>query len=162
MDDRDRIAAVVEHLAHSRIISAPNNPFRLRCEFAPAAAADEIEAAAERRSIPDGVRALWSVARASTWYVDIDYGQWGLRLWAPAEVIDQTEEYERRRPDDASAGDVVIGEFLGDLDQLVVAADGSVLVAMPLDPRPDWYRVGTSVADFAERFERSVGHKFWE
>lgn len=162
MRDRDRIAAVVDRLADGRILHAPHNPFRLRCEFEPAAAPEEIELAAERRPVPDGVRALWSAASASTWFVDVDYGQWGLRLWAPAEAIDRTEEYERRRPDDAAPGDVVIGEFLGDLDQLVIAADGSVLVALPLDPRPDWYRVGSSPAAFAERYEGAVGHKFWE
>jgi hypothetical protein len=61
----------------------------------------------------------------------------------------------------------VIGKFLGDSDLLVIRADetqsdfGSVIVALPIDPRPDWYHVAKSLADFLEEFAQSGGQKFW-
>jgi hypothetical protein len=60
----------------------------------------------------------------------------------------------------------VIGEFLGDLDLLVLApgerGDRRVLVALPLDPRADWYGVGASLGDFLVAYADADGDKWWE
>ena len=58
-----------------------------------------------------------------------------------------------------------VGEFLGDQELLIVAVDGQptgVLVGLPLDPRADWYRVGSSLSDFPGDYLAAVGEKFWE
>ena len=42
------------------------------------------------------------------------------------------------------------------------AAERRYLVALPMDPRADWYAVGSSAAEFLERYLASDGEKFWE
>jgi hypothetical protein len=61
----------------------------------------------------------------------------------------------------------VIGKFLGDSDLLIVRCDAAakdfeaVLIALPLDPRCDWYAVGTSFAAFLDEYVEKGGQKFW-
>jgi hypothetical protein len=61
----------------------------------------------------------------------------------------------------------VIGKFLGDSDLLVIRCSqseedfGNVLVALPLDPRPDWDHVAESLADFLDEYAKTGGEKYW-
>jgi hypothetical protein len=79
-----------------------------------------------------------------------------------------TEKFRAQRARDHAAGDLVVGRFLGDSDLLVVrcaphAADyGRVVVALPLDPRGEWYEAAGSLEKFFERYEQAHGAKFWE
>jgi len=61
---------------------------------------------------------------------------------------------------------VVIGEFLGDLELLVMApsetGERRVLVALPLDDRDDWYSAAPNLARFLARYLGSHGSKYWE
>jgi hypothetical protein len=66
------------------------------------------------------------------------------------------------RPRDFAQDDVVLGEFLGDQDLLVVDRRGYVLVATPLDSRSDWRRPAVSLSHFLDRFVLETGAKFWE
>jgi hypothetical protein len=94
--------------------------------------------------------------------VDVDYGQWGLELLSPRTSVEETAAQVAARGDDYRPTDVVIGRFLGDQDRLVVDAAGSVLVATPLDRRPDWYEPAPDVAAFLRQYVLSSGDKFWE
>lgn len=75
------------------------------------------------------------------------------------------EQYAQR-PDAYRTDDFVIGEFLGDLDLLIMApseaGDRKVLVALPLDDRRDWYPAASSLAEFLEKYLQSSGMKYWE
>ena len=94
------------------------------------------------------------------------YGQWGLVLLTPAASAARTTKERASRPDELAPDDVVVGEFLGDLDLLVLApgerADRKVLVALPLDPRRDWHGVGATLGDFLAAFIDAGGDKWWE
>ena len=100
-------------------------------------------------------------------FEDVRYGQWGLRLWNPSEVVEKTTWFHEARSKDARPGDLAIGEFLGDADLLLMrgtlgAPDSvSLLVATPIDERADWYAVGDSLLEFLERFAAADGDKFW-
>jgi len=64
-------------------------------------------------------------------------------------------------------GDVIIGEFLGDSDLLLIRCDsnsndfGAVVVVLPLDDRPEWYLVAYSFIEFLWAYLSSGGEKFW-
>jgi hypothetical protein len=100
-------------------------------------------------------------------FEDVQYGQWGLVILAPKDALDETASMVGERPEDVSAGDLVIGTFLGDLQRLVVRCDpqaadfGRVIVGLPLDPRPDWPVVGENLADFFTKFLSEDGDHFW-
>jgi len=141
-------------------------PFRLVCEFAPTganhAAIEVLPSASEE------VRQFWSLHERATLFRDVDYGQWGLRVLAPSDSLDFTARYRAARRKDGIEGDLIIGEFLGDSDLLMLRTDrdrndyGSVVVVLPLYPRKDWYRVASSFEGFLAAYAEAEGDKFWE
>ena len=108
---------------------------------------------------------LWSCAGESWWNEDASFGQWGLHLLSPPAVRDRTIEERSRRPDDFRPTDLVIGEFLGDSDLLVLDAaevDSKRLrVCLPLDDRNDWFAVGPSLDQFLTNYLDRPDRKFW-
>jgi hypothetical protein len=144
-----------------------SNPFRLRCLLSAGATISEIRAAWKPGTAPPELERAWRVSRESHLFEDVDYGQWGLVLLSPEASAMVTAEQHITRSDQAYlSGDVVIGEFLGDSELLVISPGESgnrrVLVALPLDKRPEWYGVGTSLAEFLERYLEALGAKYWE
>jgi hypothetical protein len=107
---------------------------------------------------------LWTVTRTARLFEDVDYKQWGLKVLTPSESAARTASEHVLRPNDYRSDDVVLGEFLGDLELLVIAGSDSgneVLVALPLDPRADWYRAAPSLEQFLRRYRVAEGDKFW-
>src|SRR5205814_9397530 len=117
-------------------------------------------------SVPPDVMELWSEFRSARLFEDRRFSQWGLVLVPPERALALTDKLHRERARDALPGDLVVGEFLGDSDLLIVraspeAADyGAVLVALPLDRRRDWYRVGPGLVDFLRSYSNAEGAKF--
>lgn len=89
-------------------------------------------------------------------------------MHSPDKVRLLTEKFRAQRAREYAAGDLVVGEFLGDSDLLIVRCDpaaadyGKIIVALPLDPRGDWYEVAESLGKFFEKYERAHGARFWE
>jgi hypothetical protein len=142
--------------------SVGEHGFRLACRLAPATSDDEISKGWPNGALPSSVRKLWTVCREAELFVDVDYGQWGLKLLSPDASAARSASERTGRPADFDASDVVLGEFLGDLELLVIARDGVVLVALPLDGRDDWYRPASSLGEFLSRYVDSGGQKYWE
>jgi hypothetical protein len=115
---------------------------------------------------PDGVDTqaveLWRAVGTGDLFVDIEYGQWGLHLLSPVESARRTVAEQEARPDDYAEGDIVLGEFLGDQDLLVLSAAEGVLVALPLDKRDQWYTAAPTLTGFLARYYDAHGDKFWE
>jgi hypothetical protein len=95
--------------------------------------------------VPDELRDLWLTTAEVRLFEDTDYGQWGLVLLGPEGCAECTAQEKVERPDDYRPDDIVVGEFLGDEDLLVLtpSSGGSerVKVALPLYPRKEWYAV---------------------
>jgi len=164
-------ANVTEALARFSAYAEPrdglgDNPFRLGCSLSAAATDEEIGSAWLGALLPAELVEAWSVSRESRLFEDVDYGQWGLVLLSPAASAERTAQLRAQRPDAYRPDDVVIGEFLGDLELLVMApseaGDRRILVALPLDDRSDWYPAAASLAHFLEKYLGSYGGKYWE
>lgn len=113
--------------------------------------------------LPPDVLETWSVARGARLFEDVDFGQWGLKILSPADSAARTTAERVARPDEYKQDDIVLGEFLGDQDLLVVeGSSGAVLVAMPLDSRRDWWPAASGVGEFLERYVAAEGSKYWE
>lgn len=117
---------------------------------------------------PADLDEFWRAFRAARLFVDTSHGQWGLVLHNPEEARALTKKFRAQRTRDHAEGDLVLGEFLGDAELLFVRCDpkaadyGRVVVALPLDPRSDWYEVAESLGAFLDQYERAQGAKFWE
>jgi hypothetical protein len=139
-----------------------DNPFRLACSFEPPTSpSGELSAVWGGRELPSELVELWTSARSARLFEDIDYGQWGLVLLSPPESADRTALELAERPGDFAAGDIVIGEFLGDQELLVHTPTG-ILVALPLDPRSDWDVAADNLEEFLRRYLDAHGDKYWE
>lgn len=69
------------------------------------------------------------------------------------------------RPDDIHENDIVVGEFLGDSDLLIVSCGphrDPVIIAGPISGREDWVSIGPSFCAFLDLFLDADGEKFWE
>jgi hypothetical protein len=150
--------------ALAAIVSDPavDKPLRLRSRVGDTAPEDDIGAAWPDLPALSATRALWRTTGSAELYQDIDYGQWGLRLLDPLASRKRTDIERSGRPSDFEEGDIVLGEFLGDLELLVVDAMGSVRVALPIDPRSEWYVAAADLAEFLTRYREAHGAKFWE
>ncbi|MCY7334181.1 MAG: SMI1/KNR4 family protein, partial [Pseudanabaena sp. CAN_BIN31] len=90
-----------------------------------------------------------------------------LIIWSPQEVLEKQQTL-RRNSNEFESEDLIIGEFLGDSDLLIVRCNpnttdfGQIIIALPIDHRADWYYLAYSLPEFLQRFITSQGEKFWE
>jgi hypothetical protein len=141
---------------------SPTNAFRLASELGTPASSSEVISAWGQTELPPQVEDLWQSLGSARLFVDIDYGQWGLEILSPSASRSRTLVERAQRPRDVLPSDVVIGEFLGDQDLLVVDDVGRVLVAWPLDSRDAWPVVAGDLLTFLRHYWRTGGNKFWE
>jgi hypothetical protein len=134
----------------------------LACELQPPATVAEIESGFRGCVLPPLVRELWLITGAGRLFADADYGQWGLEILGPAASAEATARERERRPGQLTRDDVVLGRFLGDLESLVVAGDGSVLVNAPLDPREDWDGAASGLESSFRAYFDAEGAKYWD
>lgn len=143
-----------------------SNPFKLVSTLSERAVADEVEQAWGGRDLPSDAVDLWTVCREARLFEDVDYGQWGLALLAPSASAARTAQEREARPSEFGADDIVLGEFLGDQELLVLAPsekdERRVLIALPLDSRPDWFGAAQDLGQFLERYFDHVSEKYWE
>lgn len=121
-----------------------------------------------RITLPGAIAHLWDKTSGLRLFEDITYGQWGLIVWSPSQVMDEQEKRIAQRKEDFHPGDLIVGEFLGDADLLLLRCDatspdfGNVLVALPLDSREEWYLAAHSLESFLSQYIAAEGDKFWE
>jgi hypothetical protein len=142
------------------------SPAGLASHWEPAASVEEMATNWPDVTLPVDAIELWAVCRSARLYVDTADGQLGLALLSPVASAARTALERAARPDDLAPGDVVIGEFIGAEDLLVLApseaAERRVLVALPCDPRAEWYGVAESLGDFLIGFAERDGERWWE
>ena len=119
-------------------------------------------------TLPLAIAHLWDKTSGLRLFEDVTYGQWGLILWSPDRVLTEQEKRIAQTKEDFRPGDLIIGEFLGDCDLLVLRCNatfpdfGNVLIALPLDSREEWYVAANSLESFLNQFLAACGNKFWE
>jgi cell wall assembly regulator SMI1 len=118
-------------------------------------------------SLPEELQELWQKCNGLRLFEDRTYGQSGLIIWSPQKTL---EKLQTLKPysNEFKSEDLIIGEFLGDSDLLVVNCDrnstnfGQIIIALPIDCREDWYYLTYSLPEFLQRFINSQGENFWE
>lgn len=117
--------------------------------------------------LPADLVAFWQLASKVHLFEEKNYFQWGMIIKSPNEIVDFNKYRIAQTPEDFRSGDLVIGEFRGDLDLVVMRANpqaedfGSILIALPMEARRDWPLVATSFAEFLERYIESPDTKYW-
>lgn len=170
MGEKD-IKRLIDAIQAIGIIDFPDAPlpFPLRCEVLPPAPWDR--EAIERSlgvTLPPDLDYLWTEASSLRLFEDVTYGQWGLIMWPPEQAIREQKQRISARSKEFRQGDLIVGEFLGDSDLVVMRCDptepdfGYVMIALPIDPRSEWYVVADSLGVFLSKFLESRFYKYWE
>jgi hypothetical protein len=60
-------------------------------------------------TLPLTIINLWNQTSELRLFKDISYGQWGLILWSPTQVISEQEKCLAQRKSDFRPGDLIIG-----------------------------------------------------
>lgn len=140
-------------------------PFPLRCSLNPK---NKIYPLIFQTLLPKALEDFYTISNGADLFIDQEYGQWGLKLYPFEEITFASKIYKSSRKNDALQSDLIIGEFYGDSDLLLVRCDpdsddyGSILVVLPIDQRQDWYIVANTFEEFINKFYESQGDKFWE
>jgi len=161
-----RVSDALQRFRLSPNLGQNDNILRSVSSVFPPAALGEVESTWNVGAISDDVVSLWRASRTARLFEDTEYGQWGLVLLDPQVSLQRTKAERAARPYDFRDDDIVIGEFLGDQDLLVVAPSefGSrrVLVALPLDSRDDWFGAAEDLGEFLDSYFAARGSKYWE
>jgi len=137
-----------------------DNPFPTVCNLRAAASPKDI-ADCSPAWLPAEVKSFWAVYRGGELFKDVAYGQWGLRIFSPEASATETKRYREIQPYRVTDEDLVLGEFLGDSDLLLVHRTGSVLLSTPLDKRAVWHQEA-SLLLFLRQYVDRQGDKYWE
>jgi len=119
-------------------------------------------------TLPLAIINLWNQISELRLFEDINYGQWGLILWSPNQIIAEQKKRISQRKSDFRPGDLIIGKFLGDADLLILRCDatspdfGNVMIALSLDSREEWDLAGLTLESFLNQLIAANGDKFWE
>lgn len=143
------------------------SPFKMICNFSRTGVPEE-QLQSFNHSLPDDLIDLWTNFSSAKLFLDSESGQWGLEILSPKDALIETELFIENRKKDYINGDLVLGRFLGDSDLLIVRCNqssddyGGVIIALPIDPRNEWYFVSTSLTSFFKNYIDSNGDKYWE
>ena len=119
-------------------------------------------------TLPKSLKQLWHKTSELRLFEDLTYGQWGLVIWSPEQVIQEQETRMAQRQEDFRSSDLIIGEFLGDSELLLIRCDeqhtdfSKIMIALPLEQREDWYVAADSLEEFLSQWITFRGEKFWE
>jgi hypothetical protein len=133
--------------------------FKFACEFGLG-----IEINDER--IPLELQKFYTISNGAVLFKDVDFGQWGLKIISYDDLT-QFNNYTRSwRGDDIEDTDLIIGEFLGDLDLVLISLAeydyGQVIICPEIDKRKDWFFLKINFGEFLQKYFESEGDKFWE
>lgn len=140
--------------------------FLLRCSFFPATPSEVTFN--PQITIANDLQRFWKVFDRAELFRDIMYGQWGLDILSPEDAILYTKWEIECRPRDFVITDLIIGQFRGDSDILMVNCNsqannyGQIMVVTPFDDRHDWVVVADNFTNFLKLYAQYNGDKFWE
>lgn len=141
-------------------------PFKLCCSFN--SGVEDYQLSHLQRSLPREVRDFYILSNGAALFVDEQYGQWGLKIYSLDEIANATQLYFKERSRDCLEEDLIIGEFFGDTDLLLIRCDprnkdfGSVVVVSAINPRVDWDIAASDFAFFLQELYYHQGDKYWE
>ena len=115
--------------------------------------------------IPKELLEFYSLSDGTILFKDIEYGQWGMKIYSSSQLAESNEKIRVYR-EDLSEKDLIIGEFYGDSDLIILSLEeynyGEVIICTPMDKRKDWFFLKINFEEFLEKYFESEGDKFWE
>lgn len=149
-----------------------SHSFELTCMFNEASPESNIISIFKLMSIkelPVEYKEFLLISNGAFLFLDEKYGQAGLNLYSLEERETKISFWlSSYRVDNLIKGDLIIGEFLGDSDFVVLRCDeeaddyGTIIISHPYDERKNWFYEKDGFAKFLSNFVRTEGCKYWE
>lgn len=129
--------------------------FRLKCEFNPGVNIMD-------STISPELMNFYNITNGAILFKDVDYSQWGLLVYSSDELYYKNREIKKVR-DEFNESEIIIGEFLGDSDLLLLNQhNNSIVICTPILGRDDWHFLELTFTAFLNKFCTEEGEKFWE
>jgi hypothetical protein len=166
MSDMKNVIALARASSKPPLVTPLRVEFRTTIDAPERCALDELERPLNL-TLPPSIVALWHNASSLRLFEDVTFGQSGLILLPPNGALKATEFQCRTRASEMRRGDLVVGEFRGDSDLLLVRCDnksddfGRVIVELPIYRREQWLTVGNDLEEFLQEYIRRLGRKYW-
>ncbi len=154
------------HAPKSAIHRGAEIPFKLRCSFKPGIEENELSSLGV--SPPHDLKDFLLMSDGAVLFKDDIYGQWGLEIYSLRKMIQMTDCYFKVGAADYLEGDLLVGEFIGDSDKLLIRCNlqsedyGAVVVVSAIDPRDEWDVVAEDFGHFLNDLMLCQGDKYWE
>ncbi|MEZ5209531.1 hypothetical protein [Gordonia sp. (in: high G+C Gram-positive bacteria)] len=120
---------------------------------------DEVERVWSDRALPGRLRELWTTV-ASRLYLLCSEGSHGLIIHDPRTSLTETAELARDywiEDDSYHHSDVIVGDFQGDDQRLILSPEDGWLVYSAIETRDSWLRLGDKLDDFLIAFRDAGG-----
>ena len=119
------------------------------------------------QKVPEDLRFWWNTIKSAILFKDVEYGQWGLRILSEEMSFAVTSREMKEVPSNFKSTDIILGEFIGDLEMLLINCDpdedyGSVYVVLEIYDRSHWPKVADNFSGFLEQYVSAQGDKYWE
>lgn len=121
------------------------------------------------KELPLGYKEFLLISNGAFLFLDEKYGQAGLNLYSLEELPNKISFWlSSYRADNLIKGDLIIGEFFGDSDFVVLRCNeeagdyGTIIISHPYDERKNWFYEKDGFAKFFSDFVRAEGCKYWE
>lgn len=119
--------------------------------------------------ISEAYLAFMNATDGAVLFYDEKYGQAGLKLYGTRDIVQANIQWQDSyRNKELLPTDLVIGEFIGDSDLLLLNCDiksedyGKMIISLPIDKREDWYFLSEGFQEFLNHFIQNEGQKYWE
>lgn len=112
--------------------------------------------------VPTELSELWGVASSMRLF---ETAERGLMIASPDEALVRTQAERWMSPDDIQQGDLLVGEFQGEAQKVIVRCDpsqedyGHVLIVETPSSR---MRAAPDLHSFLERYVEAQGDKYWQ
>ena len=169
---RDLILALKKDWSVPKKTNYCNNSFELLCVFNNKGLKDYLRKSAFGLgiiNIPSQYLNFIKETDGAKLFYDKIYGQAGMYLYETDILYKKNVEWHNSyMKQDLLQTDLIIGEFFGDNDLVILRCDnrsddyGHIIISLPLDERKDWYFTNDNFEPFLIKFCNNEGVKYWE
>jgi hypothetical protein len=112
---------------------------------------------------------LGEISNGAVLYRDVNYSQWGFKLYGTTEIIEKQREWKKSLPFDWNPNLVAFGELFGESNVLVFdlskltqgLSNYAVLEGNPYDEFDDWTVISSSFHEWIDHLITAQGAKYW-
>ncbi|WP_435931511.1 SMI1/KNR4 family protein [Moraxella bovoculi] len=169
---RELISALKQDWSFARKSKYCNDSFELLCLFNNKGLEFDLKESASKlgiKNIPIKHLNFIKETNGAKLFYDKTYGQAGMYLYGTDVIYEKNLEWRNGYlSQDLLSKDLIIGEFFGDNDLIILRCDknssdyGNIIILLPLDEREDWYFLDEDFESFLVNFCNKEGIKYWE